>query len=218
MYSSLSAPVLNLETSNAKPREAVEIKGKKANRKQIWKKSSQPWIEPVLFASLSKTAPIRQTHKWKQNQIKSKSIANPLLRHITPRSTNCKDDVKTCPCVQIEKNVKVYITTIKIVTINRSTNWLKVESKIMAIYRIYKPYTMRAFRDRLNDAMSCDSLIIIRIYLKQFSVDMLLLNAVLKLADGRAVLGGSLPKSVPLDFGLEKTFALYFYHQHYYLS
>ena len=88
----------------------------------------------------------------------------------------------------------------------------------MAIYRIYKPYTMRALRDRLNDAMSCDSLIIIRIYLKQFSVDMLLLNAVLKLVDGRAVLRGSLPKSVPLDFGLEKTFALYFYHQHYYPS
>ena len=119
---------------------------------------------------------------------------------------------------KIKKNVKVYITTIKIVTINRSTNWLKVESKIMAIYRIYKPYAMRALRDRLNDAMSCDSLIIIRIYLKQFSVDMLLLNAILKLADGRAVLGGSLPKSVPLDFGLEKTFALYFYHQHYYPS
>ena len=119
---------------------------------------------------------------------------------------------------KIKKNVKVYITTIKIVTINRSTNWLKVESKIMAIYRIYKPYTMRALRDRLNDAMSFDSLIIIRIYLKQFSVDMLLLNAVLKLADGRAVLRSSLPKSVPLDFGLEKTFALYFYHQHYYPS
>ena len=119
---------------------------------------------------------------------------------------------------KIKKNVKVYITTIKIVTINRSTNWLKVESKIMAIYRIYKPYTMRALRDRLNDAMSFDSPIIIRIYLKQFSVDMLLLNAVLKLADGRAVLRSSLPKSVPLDFGLEKTFALYFYHQHYYPS
>ena len=29
---------------------------------------------------------------------------------------------------------------------------------------------------------------------------------------------GSLPKSVPLDFGLEKTFALYFYHEHYYPS
>ena len=119
---------------------------------------------------------------------------------------------------KIKKNVKVYITTIKIVTINRSTNWLKVESKIMAIYRIYKPYTMRALRDRLNDAMSFDSPIIIRIYLKQFSVDMLLLNAVLKLADGRAVLRSSVPKSVPLDFGLEKTFALYFYHQHYYPS
>ena len=32
------------------------------------------------------------------------------------------------------------------------------------------------------------------------------------------ILRGSLPKSVPLDFGLEKTFALYFYHQHYYPS
>ena len=31
-------------------------------------------------------------------------------------------------------------------------------------------------------------------------------------------LRGSLPKSVPVDFGLEKTFALYFYHQHYYPS
>ena len=31
-------------------------------------------------------------------------------------------------------------------------------------------------------------------------------------------LRGSLPKTVPLDFGLEKTFALYFYHQHYYPS
>ena len=34
----------------------------------------------------------------------------------------------------------------------------------------------------------------------------------------RTVLRGSLPKSVPLDFGLAKTFASYFYHQHYYLS
>ena len=32
------------------------------------------------------------------------------------------------------------------------------------------------------------------------------------------VLRGSLPKSVQLDFGIEKTFALYFYHQHYLLS
>ena len=31
-------------------------------------------------------------------------------------------------------------------------------------------------------------------------------------------LRGSLPKRVPLDFGLEKTFALYSYHQHYYPS
>ena len=31
-------------------------------------------------------------------------------------------------------------------------------------------------------------------------------------------LRGSLPNSVTLDFGLEKTFALYFYHQHYYPS
>ena len=31
-------------------------------------------------------------------------------------------------------------------------------------------------------------------------------------------LRGSPPKSVPLDFGLDKTFALYFYHQHYYPS
>ena len=29
---------------------------------------------------------------------------------------------------------------------------------------------------------------------------------------GRAILRGSPPKSVPLDFGLDKTFALYFYH------
>ena len=34
----------------------------------------------------------------------------------------------------------------------------------------------------------------------------------------KAKLRDSLPKSVPLDFGLEKTFALYFYHQHYYPS
>ena len=32
------------------------------------------------------------------------------------------------------------------------------------------------------------------------------------------LLRGSLPKSVPLDFGLAKTFASYFYHQHYYPS
>ena len=31
-------------------------------------------------------------------------------------------------------------------------------------------------------------------------------------------LRGSLPKSVPLDFGLDKTFALYFSHQYYYPS
>ena len=29
---------------------------------------------------------------------------------------------------------------------------------------------------------------------------------------GRAILRGSLPKSVPLDFGIDKTFAAYFYH------
>ena len=29
---------------------------------------------------------------------------------------------------------------------------------------------------------------------------------------GRAILRSSPPKSVPLDFGLDKTFALYFYH------
>ena len=34
----------------------------------------------------------------------------------------------------------------------------------------------------------------------------------------RKYLRGSLPRNVPLDFGLEKTFALYFYHQHYYPS
>ena len=33
-----------------------------------------------------------------------------------------------------------------------------------------------------------------------------------------SLLRGSLPKSVPLDFGLAKTFASYFYHQHYYPS
>ena len=33
------------------------------------------------------------------------------------------------------------ITTIKILTINRSTKWLEAESKTKAIYRIYKPYT-----------------------------------------------------------------------------
>ena len=32
------------------------------------------------------------------------------------------------------------------------------------------------------------------------------------------LLRGSLPKSVPLDFGLDKAFALYFYHQYYYKS
>ena len=31
-------------------------------------------------------------------------------------------------------------------------------------------------------------------------------------------LRGSLPKSVPLDFGLDNTFALYFCHQYYYPS
>ena len=31
-----------------------------------------------------------------------------------------------------------------------------------------------------------------------------------------SILGGSLPKSVPLDLGLDKTFALYFCHQYYY--
>ena len=30
--------------------------------------------------------------------------------------------------------------------------------------------------------------------------------------------GGTLPKSVPLYFGLDKTLALYFYHQYYYSS
>ena len=36
----------------------------------------------------------------------------------------------------------LYITTVKILTINRSTQWLKAESKTKAIYRIYKLYTL----------------------------------------------------------------------------
>ena len=36
----------------------------------------------------------------------------------------------------------LYITTIKILTINRSTKWLKAESKTTTVYRIYKPYTL----------------------------------------------------------------------------
>ena len=32
------------------------------------------------------------------------------------------------------------------------------------------------------------------------------------------VLRGNVPKSVPLDFSLENTFALYLYHQYYYPS
>ena len=40
-------------------------------------------------------------------------------------------------------------------------------------------------------------------------------NFILVLTESlRERLRGSLPKSVPVDFGLEKTFALYFYHQH----
>ena len=39
-----------------------------------------------------------------------------------------------------------------------------------------------------------------------------------KLFNNSNALRGSLPKSVPLDFGLDKTFALYFYHEHYYPS
>ena len=34
----------------------------------------------------------------------------------------------------------------------------------------------------------------------------------------KTLLRGSLPKNVPLDFRLDKFFALYFYHQHYYPS
>ena len=82
---------------------------------------------------------------FKSNQIKS----NPLLRHVTPRST--KVLVKTCTCIQIRKlKIKkkknyasnLYITTVKILTINRSTKWLKAESKTKAIYKIYKHYTL----------------------------------------------------------------------------
>ena len=73
----------------------------------------------------------------KSNQIKS----NPSFRHVTPRSTT-RVLVKTCTSVQIKMySSNLYITTIKILTINRSTKWLKTESKTKAIYRIYKPYT-----------------------------------------------------------------------------
>ena len=83
---------------------------------------------------------------FKSNQIKS----NPLLRHVTPRST--KALVKTCTCIQIRKlKIKkkknyasnLYITTVKILTINRSTKWLKAESKTKAIYKIYKHYILK---------------------------------------------------------------------------
>ena len=55
---------------------------------------------------------------------------------------------------------------------------------------------------------------------KDTSRNPLLAKALLLTQNGRMVglLRGSFPKSVPLDFGLEKTFALYFYHQHYYPS
>ena len=36
----------------------------------------------------------------------------------------------------------LYINTIKILTTNRSTKWLKAESKTTTFYRIYKPYTL----------------------------------------------------------------------------
>ena len=36
----------------------------------------------------------------------------------------------------------LYITTINILTINRSAKWRKAESKPKAIYGIYKPYTL----------------------------------------------------------------------------
>ena len=73
------------------------------------------------------------------NQIKS----NPLFRHVTPRST--KVLVKTCTCIQIRKlKIKkknyarnLYITTVKILAINRSTKWLKAESKTKTIYKHY---------------------------------------------------------------------------------
>ena len=73
-------------------------------------------------------------------QIKS----NPLFRHVTPRST--KVLVKTCTCIQIRKlKIKkkknyarnLYITTVKILAINRSTKWLKAESKTKTIYKHY---------------------------------------------------------------------------------
>ena len=49
-------------------------------------------------------------------------------------------------------------------------------------------------------------------------IDTFYSRKVLGIHSPRALLRGSLPKSVPLDFGLEKTFALYSYHQHYYPS
>ena len=68
MYSSLCAPVLNLETSNAKPREAGEIKGKKANRKQIWKK---------IFSTVNRTGivcfPVENCPNSADTQMKAKS-------------------------------------------------------------------------------------------------------------------------------------------------
>ena len=77
--------------------------------------------------------------RFLENQIKS----NPLFKHITPRST--KILIKMCTCIQIRKlkikkrnyGSNLYITTVKILTINTSTKWLKVESKTKAIYKIY---------------------------------------------------------------------------------
>ena len=72
-----------------------------------------------------------------QNPFKS----NPLFRHVTPRST--KVLVKTRTCIQIRKlKIKkknyarnLYMTTVKILAINRSTKWLKAESKTKTIYK-----------------------------------------------------------------------------------
>ena len=74
-----------------------------------------------------------------QNPFKS----NPLFRHVTPRCT--KVLVKTRTCIQIRKlKIKkknyarnLYITTVKILAINRSTKWLKAESKTKTIYKHY---------------------------------------------------------------------------------
>ena len=90
------------------------------------------------------------------------------MKQLTVMKKKKRNEKAKNPCIkstyiksnQIKSSGNLYITTINILTINRSTKWRKAESKPKTIYGIYKPYTSShvSFKRSLERRNVSDSL------------------------------------------------------------